>query len=107
MLKSLKKETVEELFRRYSCLVLKEKGVLGKTFRPANKLQEEINSYFKSPMFHIQSEEKLFLELDMEELLSHHKNKLKIHINKLQQLDSEISKSDLKKMGLWQAVFLD
>ena len=87
--------------------MLKEKGVLVKNFRPANKSQDEINTYFKSPMFHLPTAEKLFLEFEMEEFISHHENELKKTLDELQQLGSEILKSDLRKMRLWEAVFLD
>ena len=88
--------------------MLKEKGVLvgSKNFRPANKSQEDINILFRSPQFHLPAGEKLYLEFEMEEFISHHENELKIRLDELQQLGSEITKSNLKKMRLWEAIFL-
>ena len=109
-IKTMKKEAVGELLRRFSYLMLKEKGVLGfdrKIFRPANKSLEEIGTLFKSSFFCLPTGEKLYLEFEMEAYLSHYEKELQIRLDELQQLGSEISKSDLRKMRLWEAIFLD
>ena len=109
-IKPVKKDSANELLRRYSYLMLKEKGVLVGTknyFRPANKSQEEINILFKSPQFRLPSGEKLYLEFEMEEFISFHEKELKNRLDELQQQGSEITKSDLKKMRLWEAIFFD
>ena len=105
-----KQQAVEELLRRFSYLMLKEKGVLGfdrKIFRPANKSLEEIGTFFKSPAFRLPTGEKLYLEFEMQSYLSHYEKELQIRMDELQQMGSEISKSDLRKMRLWEAIFLD
>ena len=102
-MKPVKKQSVQELLRRYSYLMLKEKGVLvgSKNFRPANnKSQEEINRLFQSPHFRLPAGEKLYLEFKMEEFISKHEKELKTCLDELQQLGSEIMKSDLRKMRL-------
>ena len=102
-IKPVKKQSVQELLRRYSYLMLKEKGVLvgSKNFRPANnKSQEEINRLFQSPHFRLPAGEKLYLEFKMEEFISKHEKELKTCLDELQQLGSEIMKSDLRKMRL-------
>ena len=88
--------------------MLKKKGVLvgSKNFRPANKSQEEISRLFQSPYFCLPAGEKLYLEFEMEEFISKHEEELKTHLDELQQLGSEITKSDLRKMRLWEAIFL-
>jgi hypothetical protein len=109
-IKPVKKDYVAELNRRYSYLKLKEKGVLvwgNKSFRPRNKSQEELNNLFNSPQFRLPSGEKLYLEFEMELFISNHEKELATRLDELQQLGSEISKSDLKKMRLWEAIFLD
>ena len=109
-IKTVKKQAVEELLRRFSYLMLKEKGVLGfdkKIFRPANKSLEEIGTYFKSPFFALPTTEKLYIEFEMEQYLQQYEEELKIRLDELQQLGSEIPKSDLRKMRLWEAIFLD
>ena len=111
-IKPLKKQYVEELLRRYSYLMLKEKGVSvsGKNsinFRPANKSQEEINGFFHSPHFILPTSEKLHIEFEMESFITQHENQLKVTLDLLQQQGSEIQRSDLKKMRLWEAIFLD
>ena len=109
-IKTVKKQAVEELLRRFSYLMLKEKGVLGfdrKIFRPANKSLEEIGTFFKSPAFRLPTGEKLYLEFEMQSYLSHYEKELQIRMDELQQMGSEISKSDLRKMRLWEAIFLD
>ena len=109
-IKTIKKLSTDELMRRYHYLGLKEKGVLvggTKLFRPYNKSQEEINKLFQSPHFLLPSTEKLYLEFEMEEFLSLHEKELQVTLDEMQQLGSEIMKSDLKKMRLWEAIFLD
>jgi hypothetical protein len=99
-IKPVKKEYVMELFQRYSYLMLKERGVLGyhkKSFRPANKSQDELNTLFNSPHFRLPASEKLFIEFEMEPYLNHYENELQIRLDELHLLGSEISKSDLKK----------
>ena len=58
-------------------------------------------------MFHLPAGEKLFIEFEMKQFISHHKNELKKRLDELQQLGSEITKSDLRKMCLLEAIFLD
>ena len=109
-IKPLKKEYVTELIRRHSYLMLKEKGVLGfnkKIFRPANKSQDELNTFFNSGHFQLPTGEKLYLEFEMEQYLNHYENELQIRLDELMQLGSEISKTDLRKMRLWEALFID
>jgi hypothetical protein len=99
-IKPVKKEYVNELFRRFSYLMLKERGVLGfhkKTFRPTNKSQDELNTLFNSSHFRLPTGEKLYLEFEMEEYLSYYENELQIKLDELIQQGSEISRSDLKK----------
>jgi hypothetical protein len=43
----------------------------------------------------------------MEEYLNHYENELQIRLDELMQQGSEIPKNDLKKMRLWEALFLD
>ena len=108
--KPLKKYYVEELLRRYSYLRIKERGVVvgkNKKFRPTNKSSEEINTLFESIQFQLPTSEKLYLEFEMEPFLSTQESNLKITLNELQHQGSEITKSDLKKMRLWEAIFLD
>jgi hypothetical protein len=109
-IKPVKKEYVNELFRRFSYLMLKERGVLGfhkKTFRPTNKSQDELNTLFNSSHFRLPTGEKLYLEFEMEEYLSYHENELQLKLDELIQQGSEISRSDLRRMRLWEAFFLD
>jgi hypothetical protein len=108
--KPIKKVYVEELLRRYAYLQLKERGIVvgkQKNFRPTNKSQEEISSLFHSPQFRLPTSEKLYVEYEMEEFLSTHEHELKVTLEELQHQGSEILKSDLKRMRLWEAIFLD
>ena len=109
-IKPIKKQLVEELNRRYLYLKLKERGVnigISKTFRPTNKSLEEISGLFQSAYFRLPVAEKLFLEFEMENYIAHHERQLKNTLMDLQEQGSEIPKSDLRKMRLWEAIFLD
>ena len=105
-----KKVYVEELLRRYAYLKFKERGIVignQKKFRPANKSQEEISKLFHSPQFCLPASEKLYIEFEMEDFISGHEKELKLSLDELQHQGSEILKSDLKRMRLWEAIFLD
>jgi hypothetical protein len=109
-IKPVKKDYVDELQRRYSYLMLKERGVEGfkkKSFRITNKSQDELNTFFNSIHFQLPTSEKLEIEFEMEPYLLHYENELKMRLDELIQLGSEISKNDLRKMRLWEAFFLD
>jgi hypothetical protein len=110
--KPLKKQYATELMRRYSYLMIRERGVSVNgsnklQFRPNNKTQEEINSFLNSPIFSLPSSEKLHIEFEMESFLSQHETQLKITLELQQQQGSEILRSDLRRMRLWEAIFLD
>jgi hypothetical protein len=109
-IKVIKRQSADELLRRYSYLRLKERGIavgISKSFRPANKSLEELNSLFKSAYFHLPVEEKLYLEFEMEPFVAKYERDLKNTLKMLQEQGSEISKNDLRKMRLWEAIFLD
>ena len=108
--KPVKKMYVEEILRRYEYLRIKEKGILvgnTKKFRPTNKSQEELNVLFHSVQFQLPASEKLYLEFEMEPFLSRQETNLRKVLDELQHQGSEITKSDLRKMRLWEAIFLD
>ena len=108
--KPIKKLYVEELLCRYAYLNLKERGILigsNKKFCPANKSQEEITALFNSPQFRLPTPEKLYIEFKIEEFIASHEHQLKATLDELQQQGSEILRSNLKRMRLWEAIFLD
>ena len=91
--------------------MLKQRGVLvggsNKNFRPANKSKEEINSFLQSTQFNLPAGKQIFLEFKTENCIAHHEHLLKLTLDQLQQQGSEIQKSDLRKMHLWEVIFLD